>query len=150
MSEPRQGEAFTLFVSLSDTGGTDFVINPTIAAGDFQVSKDGGALVNLATLPVVAPAASALVKIELSAAEMTADNIAIIGIDAAGAEWEDILISIDNPQANTDAIFDSFYNNATVVIGGGGERTITVKEDDGIANLAVTQVSADGLTRTKQ
>ena len=34
-----------------------FQTNPTLATGDAKISKDGGALANLATLPAVTPAA---------------------------------------------------------------------------------------------
>ena len=36
---------------------SDFLIDPTIVIDDFQLSKDDGALINLATLPVTTPPA---------------------------------------------------------------------------------------------
>lgn len=69
--------------------------NPTIAAGDFKVSKDGGALANLTTLPSVEPAGSVLVTISLSATEMNADKVSVVWIDQTSPkEWADGMISI--------------------------------------------------------
>ena len=93
---PVRGEDFVLYVALVDAADPkSFKANPTIAAGDWKVSKDGGALANLTTLPVVEPASSIWVKIALSATEMTADSVAIQGIDqTATKEWADFALSI--------------------------------------------------------
>lgn len=93
--EPIYGEAFGLSVPLvARASRPDFKANPTIAAGDFKISKDGGAFSNLATLPVVSPAGGVSVSIVLSATEMTANEIVVQGIDADGAEWDDVFINI--------------------------------------------------------
>ena len=55
MAEPIKGQAYEFFVSLTDINDPQFfIVNPTIASGDFKLSVDGGAFGNLATLPVVA------------------------------------------------------------------------------------------------
>ena len=85
---PKRGVAFITYMGLVSQADTKLLIaSPTLAAGDFKISKDGGATANLATLPTNTPAASSQIKISLSATEMEADNVSIIGIDAAGAEW---------------------------------------------------------------
>ena len=93
---PVKNEAFVLYVALgSMSDGASFKTNPTIASGDWKLSKDGGALTDLATLPVVAPAGSMLVKVELSASEMNADVVSIVGIDQTiPKEWADFVLSI--------------------------------------------------------
>ena len=92
---PVKNEDFNLYVSLQDLATTGkFKSNPTIAAGDFKVSKDGGALTNLTTLPAVTPAASVMLKLTLSATEMNADSVTVVGIDAAGSEWADFTLTI--------------------------------------------------------
>jgi len=93
---PTKNEDFVLYVALaSTTDGASFKIDPTIASGDWKVSKDGGALTDLATLPVVTPAASMLLKVELSAAEMNADVVSIVGVDQTiPKEWADFVLSI--------------------------------------------------------
>jgi hypothetical protein len=84
------GTSYIFYVGLVSQADTKLLkANPTIAAGDFKVSIDGGAFANLTTLPTVTPAAGTAVKITLSAAEMTGTNIFVTAIDAAGAEWCD-------------------------------------------------------------
>jgi hypothetical protein len=75
------------------TDGT-FQANPTLASGDVKISKDGGSLANLTTLPTVTPASGKLVKVTVSATEMQADNVAIVFSDASGGEWNDLIIDI--------------------------------------------------------
>ncbi len=93
---PNKGEDFVIHIALEDAAiAGSFKANPTIASGDFKVSKDGGALADLATLPSVEPAGSVSVKIALSAAEMTADNVFIQAIDqTVTKEWNDWALCI--------------------------------------------------------
>jgi hypothetical protein len=92
---PKKNTAYVFFVGLRSQADTKlFQVNPTLAAGDFKVSIDGGALTNLTTLPTVTPAAGRMVKISLSAAEMNGDNITVVAADAAGAEWCDDLFKL--------------------------------------------------------
>lgn len=105
MSSPKKDVAYEFDIALVDSADTgSFKANPTIAAGDFKVSTDNGALANLATLPAVSPAGSIIVKVNLSQAEMNGDKIMVQCIDAAGAEWDDVLIFIDATTANVDDI----------------------------------------------
>ena len=86
---PVRGEDFVMRIALIDPSGT-FKASPTLAAGDFKISKDGGALANLTTLPTNNPSGSIWITISLSAAEMTADNVAIQAIDQTSTkEWLD-------------------------------------------------------------
>lgn len=98
---PVKNEDFFIQIGLEDYANPgNFKSNPTIAAGDWKVSKDGGALANLTTLPVVAPASSVCVTITLSATEMNCDYVTIVGIDqTAPKEWCDVLISIPTTSA---------------------------------------------------
>ena len=99
----QNGSEIIYYVSLVDQADTlKFKANPTIAAGDFKVVADDGALANLTTLPVVSPAGSTRVKIVVSAAESAGDNISVIGIDAAGAEWADIEIPVQTSAQQID------------------------------------------------
>jgi hypothetical protein len=93
---PVKNEDFIIRVALADASVSgSFKSNPTIASGDWKVDKDGGGLTNLTTLPSVDPAASVLVKITLSATEMNADVVTIVGIDqTATKEWADLVLSI--------------------------------------------------------
>jgi hypothetical protein len=93
---PVKGEDFIIRVALDDfvTPGRA-KSSPTIAAGDFKVDKDGGGLNNLSTLPSVDPASTKLVKITLSATEMTADVVTVICSDQTDPpEWCDLTFCI--------------------------------------------------------
>lgn len=92
---PKKNIAHTFYVALVDTGSRpDLKANPTLAAGDVQVSTDGAGYGNLGTLPVVTPASGEAVKVDLSAAEMNGDNVTVKFIDAAGSEWDSLFIEI--------------------------------------------------------
>ena len=93
---PIKNEDFLIRISLEDFANPgNFKANPTIAAGDFKVDIDGGGLTNLATLASVSPAASVLVLVTLSAAEMNGDVITLVCIDQTSPkEWSDLVISI--------------------------------------------------------
>jgi hypothetical protein len=93
---PVKNEDFVCYIALEDYFNPgNAKVNPTIAAGDFKISKDGGALANLSTLPSVEPASSIWVKITLSNTEMNADNVAIQCIDQTSPkEWADTAINI--------------------------------------------------------
>ena len=93
---PTKNEDFIVRIALSDMSvGGSFKSSPTIASGDFKVDKDGGGLTNLSTLPSVDPSGSVLVKVTLSATEMNADVVTIVGIDQTSPkEWADFVLSI--------------------------------------------------------
>lgn len=93
---PVKGEDFVCRISLADTAAAgSFKSNPTIAAGDFKVDKDGAGLNNLTTLPSVDPASTVLVKIPLSATEMNADVVTVVCIDqTTPKEWADFVLCI--------------------------------------------------------
>lgn len=98
---PVKNEDFIIRVALQDmSAGGSFKSNPTIASGDFKVDKDGGGLTNLTTLPSVDPASTVLVKITLSATEMNADVVTIVGVDQTSPkEWADFVLSIPTTSA---------------------------------------------------
>lgn len=97
---PKKNEDFLIRISLEDYANPgNFKSNPTIAAGDFKVSIDGGALANLGTLPSVSPASSIAVLITLSASEMNGDVIFVQCIDQTSPkEWADFAFSIPTTQ----------------------------------------------------
>lgn len=108
---PKKNTAFIFYIGLTQQADTRLLkANPTLAAGDFQVSIDGGALNNLGTLPTVTPAAGRMVKVSLSAAEMNGDNLTVVCSDAAGAEWCDQIINI---QTSARQIDDLAFPNTT-------------------------------------
>lgn len=77
-------------IALITKDAVDFKITPTLAAGDVKISKDHGAAANLATLPDVQPAGGSQVRIQCSAAELTAGMVVIDFVDQTSPkEWED-------------------------------------------------------------
>ena len=93
------GQTYTLEFSLEDQGNAGlWKANPTIAAGDFQISVNGGAFSNVDNIPTVTPAAGRRVALVISAAETTAAGagglLYIQGVDAAGDEWYDVGFSV--------------------------------------------------------
>lgn len=97
---PKKAEDFIVYVSLVDAATPGSLrANPTLAAGDVKISKDGGAYANLNTLPAVTPAAGTGVKVTLSSTEMDADNVHVTFIDqTAPKEWADFAFGIPTTQ----------------------------------------------------
>ena len=96
---PKRAEDFTTYIALEDASiAGSFKANPTLAAGDVKISKDGGALANIAEgtgVLTVTPASSIWVKVVLTATEMTADAVSIQFIDqTTPKEWNDFAICI--------------------------------------------------------
>lgn len=105
MPAEQKNVAFTFDISLIDTASRPaFKANPTLATGDFKVSKDNGALANLGTLPTVSPASGRIVRVVLSQAEMNADRVTVVCADAAGDEWDEVIIAINTTAETVDTI----------------------------------------------
>lgn len=131
-------------VVLKAAGAQNFQVSPTLATGDVKISKDGGGLNNIATLPVVTPAVSALVRVALSAAELQARRIAVLFVDQAGAEWEDQLIVIETyGHASARHALDLDTDVATAVFS-------ALRADHDLANSfgeAVNRIHADAVNK---
>lgn len=132
MTLPIQNEAYTFFTALvSQANPAEFQIDPTIAAGDFQVSIDGAALANLTTLPVVSPAGSFIVQVDLSAAEMGGAKVNVVAIDAADDEWDQSFLGIDVPTASTESLYnievgDHIETSTRLIVNEAGTSTALV------------------------
>lgn len=136
---PKKNAAFTFYIGLVDQADTKlFKSSPTLAVGDFKVSIDGAALNNLATLPSVDPAAGKLVLISLSAAEMNGDNIQVIGSDAAGAEWCDIIVNIQTTTRQADDLAFPTVSGRSISIDASG----AISEVTALGATAETEVLA--------
>lgn len=91
----RYGVSWTLHgYQLVDRSTGQYRSSPTLATGDFKVEKDGGTAANLATLPVVAPAAGSSISITFSAGEMQCQQLILRMVDASGAQWNDDCIHV--------------------------------------------------------
>jgi hypothetical protein len=118
----KYGTEYIFYVGLDSvaTAGA-FQANPTIASGDFKISKDGGNLANLTTLPTVTPASGKLVKVTLSSAEMDADNVTVIASDASGGEWRDLIINIQTAARQIDDLAYPTTSGRSIDVTTGGE-----------------------------
>jgi hypothetical protein len=88
---PKKNEDFIFSIGLNDMAiAGSLKTSPTIAAGDFKISKDFGAFANLATLPDVEPDGTNQVRVQLSSTEMNADNVFVVWVDqTTPKEWAD-------------------------------------------------------------
>lgn len=102
------GSTFTLYLpGLEDQANAGlFKSSPTIAAGDFTISINGGATDSLDNTPTVKPAGGTQIEIVLSASETTAagdgGSITVNCVDAAGAEWYSVgvVVRVGYPAVN--------------------------------------------------
>lgn len=136
---PVKGAEYIFYVSLRSQANTKvFQSNPTLASGDVKVSKDGGALANLTTLPAVTPASSKLVKVTVSATEMNADNVTVIFSDASGDQWCDLTVNIQT--IATGKQFDNMFTPGTSTVM--QLKQLVINNDSG-AGLSVTGTAGD-------
>lgn len=138
MSTPKKNTAYVLYMAVVDSAAGGFRVNPTIAAGDFKVSIDDGALGNLATLPVVTPAGSRIIKVSLSTAEMNGDKVVVQAVDVAGNEWEDQLVFLDLDVINLDEVVRSTTPANTLDVSATGEADANVVKLGGSATALAT------------
>lgn len=96
VNPPVKNQAWSCDWSVEDYANPGkFKDNPTLAAGDVQVSKDNGAYANLTTLPSAAPAGSENLNVVTTATEMNADKVTIRFRDqTAPPEWSETKITI--------------------------------------------------------
>lgn len=134
----KRATAFRFWVALVDQASTKKLkANPTLAAGDVKVVKDGGAAANITTLPSAAPAAGVYIQVDLSATEMTADNICVAFIDAAGAEWCDLFINLQTVARQVDDLaFPNTSGRGIDVSAGGDVDAAVVSVGSGAINAA--------------
>ena len=136
---PKRATAYKFYVGLVDQSNTKLLkANPTIAAGDFQVSKDGGAFANLTTLPSANPASGRSIMIDLSATEMTADNVVVQCVDAAGAEWCDLFVNLQTTARQIDDLAYPATTGRSLLVDASGAVPITtnLKKNQALANFA--------------
>ncbi len=132
MPTPQYGVAYTFTIGLFDVATPGrFKSTPTLAAGDFQLSKDGGALTDLATLPAETPAGSGLVLVRLSATEMTAAKVSVKWSDpqlewSDGHYWCDVPVStLDNQAAAVkNALADALLQRDWTAVTGEAARSL--------------------------
>ena len=136
---PKKGAAFILYVGLEDQANAGlFKASPTLAAGDFKVSIDGGALTNLTDLPTVTPSGGRVVKITLTATEMNGDNITVVASDASGAEWYDLVVNIQTTARQIDDLAYPATSGRSLTVAATGEAAANVTLWKGATAPAMT------------
>jgi hypothetical protein len=125
MPNPKKNTAYTFDIALVDSlNRPAFKANPTLAAGDFKISTDEAALTNLTNLPTVTPVSGRIVKIVLTAGEMNGDRVMIQCVDAAGNEWDEVMIYIDTTAVTVDDLVRSTTPANTLDVSATGEAGI--------------------------
>jgi hypothetical protein len=111
---PLKNAAYYFEVGLpSQANMRIFKITPTLAAGDIEVSKDGGAFSNIGTLPSQI-GTSGILTVALTATEMNADRVVVRFHDAAGDEWADIIATIHTVTDNQMDDLSTFDETAVL------------------------------------
>lgn len=103
---PVKGEDFVAYIALQDMiNSGSYKSSPTIASGDFKLSKDGNTWANLDITSsansyiIAASAGGILLKLYISASDMNCDGITIAGIDQTSPkEWADFFLFIPTSQ----------------------------------------------------
>jgi hypothetical protein len=118
MAELRKyGAEATIYFPLVDAGAVDFEATPvSFAAGDTQVSKDGGAFANTSNNP--AHEGNGIYSLVLTSTEMEAAVVVVTVVDSATKAWEDQAIIIDtygNASAQHAIDLDSTFLTAAQV-----------------------------------
>lgn len=153
-SVPRKNQAYVLRTTLVSQADANLMQDPpTLAAGDVEVSTDGGALAASTNAPVTNPVGSVVAEVTLTAAEMNGDVIVVFWHDAAGAEWQDqtwILHPSDDtlPVLSTEiaAVAGDVWDEARVGHAGGGTFGEGAASVQGNVTGSVGSVAAGGVT----
>lgn len=159
---PQKNVAFTFRLPglISQATPTGFQANPTLAAGDVKLMKDGGALANITTLPVAISSGKQL-TVALSAAEMNCDELLVVFSDVAGAEWCDCIVTVRPEEVAEPTAMFAWPTTKSGILAWLGATTrnkrVTTATTDRVRNnadsadIASSTVSDDGtqLTRGK-
>lgn len=139
----KYGTEYIFYVGLESvaTAGT-FQANATLASGDVKLSKNGGTLTNLTTLPTVTPASGKLIKVTLSATEMECDNATVVFSDASGNEWRDLIVNIQTAARQIDDLAYPTTSGRSIDVTTTGEVGI----DWGNIGSPTTSVNLSGTT----
>ena len=121
---PLRATEFIFYIGLVSRADNNILItNPTLAPGDFLVTTDGNGFTNLDTTPIVDPAGGTAVKVTVSIAEMTGDNIFVVGEDVAGAEWVSMFAIIQTAAVQMNDLASAA--DIAIAVWAAGGRTLT-------------------------
>lgn len=140
------GAALTIYRPMM-LAGEYLTSAPAIAAGDIQISKDGGAFANVASLPTFT---NNQLTIALSATELQAEQVTVRWVDqTATKEWDDDA-AVLHTVGNASAMFEALPANVTQVDGSTtAAANLKLAADDnytanrGLAGAALPNAAAD-------
>jgi hypothetical protein len=121
----------------------DYKSSATLAAGDVKVIKDGGAPVNITSLPTEI-STTGVYRFSLTASEMNATTIAVVCVDASGSEWNPLTVILNT------ALADELHL-AKAALANTREHTIATgvdvikDDDDSTAIRTLTPNESDGV-----
>ena len=140
----RRNVAANFDAPLIDSAGRpNYKSSATLAAGDIKVINDGGAPVNITALPTEI-GTTGVYRFSLTASEMDATTVAVVGVDAAGGEWDPLTVVLHT------ALADELHL-AKAALANKREHTIAsgldvIKDDDGSTTIrTLTPSEADGV-----
>ncbi len=140
----RRNAATDFEIPLIDSAGRpNYKSSATLAAGDIKVIKDGGAAVNISTLPTEL-GTTGVYRFTLTASEMDATLTTVVGVDAAGSEWDPVTVSLYTVLADEQHLAKAALVNLR-------EHTIAsgvdvIKDDDGATTIrTLTPSESDGV-----
>lgn len=122
----KRGVVFPYVVKLFPQSGSEWLASPTLASGDFKITRytSAGTYVdgptNLANLPTVNPSASGNVLLLLSTTETQQGILMVEWKDQAGAEWGSGALEIHTTADDFDdvaTVTDTLNANVTQISG---------------------------------
>ncbi len=144
---PKKNAAFVFGLGLPSQANSALMqVDPTLASGDVQISKDGGAFANLANLPAVTPAGGKRVEVSLTSTEMNADNITIQFSDQVGDEWSDVMVGIQTTASTIDEVATAVADlptNSELATALGTADDAVLASIAALNNLSAAQVNAE-------
>ena len=145
--ERPKNVAFTFYTPLvNQTDRPFFKASPTIVAGDFEISVDGGNFGALTNLPTVVDVD--LVEIVLTQSEMNNDVIVIKVVDAAGDEWDPTMFQIftqPNPNSGIETKVDTVDTGVgLILVDTTAIEVDTISIETKVDTIAADVVNIDG------
>ena len=106
----KYNTASNIFTTLVEYGDVSIISNPIIAAGDVQISKDGGAYTNIINMPQVS---GSIITVILTSFETTCSSLNIKFSDQTSLkQWNDKILSYTT-YGNSSAYVSFDYTNTT-------------------------------------
>lgn len=137
------GKLTHVYVPIIKAGSNNFALGAdwTPQAGDVKVSKDGGAVANIGTLPTaIASGNGAFWDFTISATELQAQSVKVIISDAAAKAVEDDFFIVETKDHHSAAHPNGVVYRCTVAAKGAGSVTLDAGAQTGVNPLGLMAV----------